>query len=595
MLVVGDLIADEFIYGEVRARVARGAGADPEVRRDGDGRRRRRQRGATTSRRSAAAPRSPGSSAPTPKAAGCSRASRAASIARRVVRVARVPDAGQDAHSRRRRPLGQAAGRPHRPRDRLAAGRRTSAARSRSSLVAGARRLRRRRAVRLRFRPGHAGARRRDSPGAGKRSRRRPGAGAARQRYRLLDYRGLTTCTPNESEVEQALGVRIDDNAEALERAGARCCGARGWSAVLITRGSRGMALFEPQAARPIHVPIFGSDEVADVTGAGDTVIATFGAGARGRRVVLRGGAAGQLRRRPRRHEARHRHRLGARTGRRRPTITTTPSLVAGQAAQGRRRMGTRAALNHELVDRRRRPIAPPGARSRSPTAASICCTSATCATCRAAAAEADRLIVAVNDDASVAALKGPGRPVLPAADRAELVARCAASTTSSSSATATVERLLRTYQARRPLQGHRLHRRHVPERAVVAGVRRPHGHRRRSETARHARPARAHPRRVRHADSHVSRFLIVRLGALGDIVHAIPVAAALRRAFPDAAHRLAGQREASRDPRPRAGDRPRGSSSTTAADAGGGLSLVAAMRRAPPDAATTSRSICRG
>ena len=39
------------------------------------------------------------------------------------------------------------------------------------------------------------------------------------------------------------------------------------------------------------------------------------------------------------------------------------------------------------------------------------------------AAAEADRLIVAVNDDQSVASLKGPGRPVFPAADRAELVA----------------------------------------------------------------------------------------------------------------------------------------------------------------------------
>jgi bifunctional ADP-heptose synthase (sugar kinase/adenylyltransferase) len=44
--------------------------------------------------------------------------------------------------------------------------------------------------------------------------------------------------------------------------------------AVLITRGSRGMALFEPD--RPtVHVPIHGTDEIADVTGAGDTVIAT--------------------------------------------------------------------------------------------------------------------------------------------------------------------------------------------------------------------------------------------------------------------------------------------------------------------------------
>ena len=46
--------------------------------------------------------------------------------------------------------------------------------------------------------------------------------------------------------------------------------------AVLITRGSRGMALFQPKQPT-VHVPIFGSDEVADVTGAGDTVIATFG------------------------------------------------------------------------------------------------------------------------------------------------------------------------------------------------------------------------------------------------------------------------------------------------------------------------------
>lgn len=41
----------------------------------------------------------------------------------------------------------------------------------------------------------------------------------------------------------------------------------------------------------------------------------------------------------------------------------------------------------------------------------------------QAAAREADRLIVAVNDDGSASALKGPGRPVVPAADRAELVA----------------------------------------------------------------------------------------------------------------------------------------------------------------------------
>jgi rfaE bifunctional protein kinase chain/domain len=109
-----------------------------------------------------------------------------------------------------------------------------------------------------------------------RRRRRRPIPVLVDSRYRLLDYRGLTTCTPNESEVEQILGIYINDDADALERAGRRLLVRTAMQAVLITRGSRGMALFQPNQLT-IHVPIFGSDEVADVTGAGDTVIATFG------------------------------------------------------------------------------------------------------------------------------------------------------------------------------------------------------------------------------------------------------------------------------------------------------------------------------
>lgn len=94
-------------------------------------------------------------------------------------------------------------------------------------------------------------------------------------RFRLLEYRGLTACTPNEAEVEHLLGVRIDDDARVLERAGRTLLKRTGMQAVLVTRGSRGMALFEPR--RPtVHIPIFGSDQVTDVTGAGDTVIATL-------------------------------------------------------------------------------------------------------------------------------------------------------------------------------------------------------------------------------------------------------------------------------------------------------------------------------
>ena len=94
-------------------------------------------------------------------------------------------------------------------------------------------------------------------------------------RYRVLDYRNLTACTPNESEVEHALGIRINDDVRVLERAGRELLERTRMQAVLITRGSRGMALFVP--GRPtVHIPIFGSDEVADVTGAGDTVMATM-------------------------------------------------------------------------------------------------------------------------------------------------------------------------------------------------------------------------------------------------------------------------------------------------------------------------------
>jgi D-glycero-beta-D-manno-heptose-7-phosphate kinase len=94
-------------------------------------------------------------------------------------------------------------------------------------------------------------------------------------RYALTRYARLTACTPNESEVEQVLGVRINDNVKVLERAGRALLTHTRMQCVLITRGSRGMALFEPE--RPtVHIPIFGSDQIVDVTGAGDTVMATM-------------------------------------------------------------------------------------------------------------------------------------------------------------------------------------------------------------------------------------------------------------------------------------------------------------------------------
>ena len=94
-------------------------------------------------------------------------------------------------------------------------------------------------------------------------------------RYQLNRYRGMTASTPNESEVEQLFGAKIGDNKRVLERCGRQLLDVTRSRAVLVTRGSRGMALFERQ--RPtLHIPIFGSDQIADVTGAGDTVIAAM-------------------------------------------------------------------------------------------------------------------------------------------------------------------------------------------------------------------------------------------------------------------------------------------------------------------------------
>jgi rfaE bifunctional protein nucleotidyltransferase chain/domain len=85
------------------------------------------------------------------------------------------------------------------------------------------------------------------------------------------------------------------------------------------------------------------------------------------------------------------------------------------------------------------------------------------------AAAEADRLIVAINDDRSVAGLKGDGRPILAAADRAELVAALRGVSYVVVFGDPTVERLLRLLRPDVHCKGTDYTVDSVPERAVVA------------------------------------------------------------------------------------------------------------------------------
>jgi rfaE bifunctional protein kinase chain/domain len=94
-------------------------------------------------------------------------------------------------------------------------------------------------------------------------------------RHRMLEFSGITAATPNEAEVEEVLGIHIGDNRDRLLAAGDQIAGEMDLESLLITRGKDGMVVF-PRRHKPVDIPIFGSDEVADVTGAGDTVIATF-------------------------------------------------------------------------------------------------------------------------------------------------------------------------------------------------------------------------------------------------------------------------------------------------------------------------------
>jgi rfaE bifunctional protein kinase chain/domain len=96
-------------------------------------------------------------------------------------------------------------------------------------------------------------------------------------RYRMLQYSGVVAATPNEPEVEAALGIRIGNDWPSVCSAGEQVMSRMKLQSLVITRGRDGMAAFTGKH-KPVDIPIFGSDQVADVTGAGDTVIATFAA-----------------------------------------------------------------------------------------------------------------------------------------------------------------------------------------------------------------------------------------------------------------------------------------------------------------------------
>jgi rfaE bifunctional protein kinase chain/domain len=93
-------------------------------------------------------------------------------------------------------------------------------------------------------------------------------------RFRLADFVGFSSATPNQDEVEQLLGREFTELAE-LETAGEVLRERLGYRALLVTRGSNGMMLLEDGVAA-VHLDAVGAREPVDVTGAGDTVMAAY-------------------------------------------------------------------------------------------------------------------------------------------------------------------------------------------------------------------------------------------------------------------------------------------------------------------------------
>lgn len=96
----------------------------------------------------------------------------------------------------------------------------------------------------------------------------------ADSRHDLTRFAGVSAATPNEAELAELAGEPVDDE-RAVDKAGRQLLERLEAGLLLVTRGSRGLALLEREGATTF-IPVSGSDQIADVVGAGDTVIGTF-------------------------------------------------------------------------------------------------------------------------------------------------------------------------------------------------------------------------------------------------------------------------------------------------------------------------------
>ncbi|MFP4182202.1 MAG: bifunctional D-glycero-beta-D-manno-heptose-7-phosphate kinase/D-glycero-beta-D-manno-heptose 1-phosphate adenylyltransferase HldE [Thiohalospira sp.] len=216
-------------------------------------------------------------------------------------------------------------------------------------------------------------------------------------------YRGADLLTPNLAEFEAVTGPSEDE--AALVEHGRATLGQLDLGALLVTRGEAGMTLIRAEG-EPVHLPA-RAREVFDVTGAGDTVIATLGAAlAAGeplpRAVALANAAAGLVV-----------GRLGAAT-------VSAPELMAEMAEAEEVGLGV---VNEEQLQRAIARARAKGERVVMTNGCFDLLHAGHVAYLEAARALGDRLVVAVNEDDSVRCLKGEGRPLNPVERRMAVLA----------------------------------------------------------------------------------------------------------------------------------------------------------------------------
>ena len=223
----------------------------------------------------------------------------------------------------------------------------------------------------------------------------------------LSRYRGCTVITPNAKEARLASGCDVDDEA-GLREAAARIHARAGASAVLITRGERGMALSE-SGGGGFHLIPTRAREVFDVTGAGDTVLAYLALGLAAGAGVLEASTLANL-------------AAGAKVGK----VGTSPVGRAEVAAHEEEGGAAGKVVDLEQAVARVAHLRSQGRRIVFTNGCFDLLHAGHVHLLERARALGDVLVVALNSDASVRRLKGEGRPVVRASDRVRVLAALA-------------------------------------------------------------------------------------------------------------------------------------------------------------------------